>query len=142
KQVGVDRFVYASSSSVYGVKEEENVTEDLPLQPLTDYSRFKALCEEVLLDARTPDFAGLVLRPATVCGYAPRLRLDLVVNILVNHAFHNRRIKVFGGPQRRPNVHIGDITDLYVRTLEWPRDLIDGKVYNAGYDNQTVSDLA
>src|SRR5438105_4333401 len=83
---GVRRFIYASSSSVYGIKEEENVTEDLPLQPLTDYSKYKALCEEVLLAARRPGFVTLVLRPATICGYSPRLRLDLSVNILTNLA--------------------------------------------------------
>lgn len=142
KTHGVDRFIYASSSSVYGVKEEPNVTEDLSLEPLTDYSKFKALCEDVLLDAREPGFAALVLRPATVCGYAPRQRLDLVVNILVNHAYHKRRIRVFGGPQRRPNIHIADVADLYLHALESPHELIDGKVYNAGYENHRVSELA
>ena len=142
KRAGVRRFVYASSSSVYGVREEPNVTENLPLEPLTDYSRFKALCEDVLLEAREPGFAAMVLRPATVCGYSPRLRLDLVVNILANHAFHNRRIKVFGGPQRRPNIHIDDISDLYGLLLELPTERIDGGIYNAGYENHRVSELA
>ena len=96
KDAGVKRFIYASSSSVYGIKEIENVTEDLPLMPLTDYSRYKALCEEVLLSKREPGFVTLVLRPATVCGYSPRQRLDLVVNILTNHAINNGKITVFG----------------------------------------------
>lgn len=139
---GVRRFVYASSSSVYGVKEEPNVTESLRLEPLTDYSRFKAMCEQVLLRARRPGFVPLILRPATVCGYGPRLRLDLTVNLLTNHAFHNRKITVFGGSQRRPNIHIEDVADLYVKSLEWPDEAIDGKVFNAGYENHRVSEIA
>jgi nucleoside-diphosphate-sugar epimerase len=142
KAAGVRRFVYASSSSVYGVKEEENVTEDLPLAPLTDYSRYKALCEEVLLNERTGGFAALVLRPATVCGYSSRLRLDLSVNLLTNQAFHRRKVTVFGGTQKRPNIHIDDVTDLYVRSLEWPEQAVDGKVYNAGYDNLKIIEIA
>jgi nucleoside-diphosphate-sugar epimerase len=142
KQAGVNRFVYASSSSVYGVKEVDNVTEDLPLEPLTDYSRFKALCEDVLLGERKPGFAGLVLRPATVCGYSPRLRLDLSVNILTCHAITRRKITVHGGEQKRPNIHIDDVTDLYVRSLEWPSSAIDGKIYNAGYDNLKMIEIA
>ena len=132
KEAGVRRFVYASSSSVYGVKSTPNVTEDLPLEPLTDYSKFKALCEEVLLKKRSPGFEVLVLRPATVCGYSPRLRLDLTVNILTNHAVTNRKILVFGGAQMRPNIHIEDMTDLYVQTLTWTSDVFDGQIYNAG----------
>ncbi|MBI1883210.1 MAG: SDR family oxidoreductase [Chlamydiae bacterium] len=141
KESGVKRFVYASSSSVYGIKEGD-VTEDLPLMPLTDYSKYKALCEEVLLKERTKGFVTLILRPATVCGYSPRLRLDLTVNILTNHAFTNRVIKVFGGDQLRPNIHIEDMTDLYVKSLEWPDEKIDGKIFNAGYDNRKVMDIA
>ena len=142
KDSGVRRFVYASSSSVYGVKQEENVTEALALEPLTDYSKFKALCEDVLHKERVPGFTTLILRPATVCGYSPRLRLDLTVNILTNHAVTNRMIKVFGGKQMRPNIHIADMTDLYVRTLEWPDAQIDGRVYNAGYENHRVAEIA
>lgn len=142
KAAGVSRFIYASSSSVYGVKKEERVTENLALEPLTDYSRFKAMCEDVLLDEREPGFEALILRPATVCGYAPRLRLDLSVNILTNHAVNNRVIRVFGGSQVRPNIHIEDMTDLYVRTISLPSNLIDGKIYNAGYYNQTMDEIA
>lgn len=142
KDFGVKRFVYASSSSVYGIKEEENVTEDLPLQPLTDYSKYKAMCEDVLLKERGPGFVTLVLRPATVCGYSSRLRLDLSVNILTNHAVNNRKIRVFGGQQKRPNIHIDDVTDLYVKSLEWEDQAIDGKVFNAGYQNQKLMDIA
>src|SRR3989338_9045048 len=142
KDAGVKMFIYASSSSVYGVKEEDNVTEDLPLKPLTDYSKYKALCEEYLIEQRCPGFVTLILRPATVCGYSPRLRLDLSVNILTNHAVNNGMIKVFGGEQRRPNIHIEDMTDLYVKTLEYPDEKIDGKIFNAGYDNMRMKELA
>lgn len=142
KVSGVKRFIYASSSSVYGIKEEDNVTEDLPLLPLTDYSKFKAMCEEVLHQKREPGFVALIIRPATVCGYSPRLRLDLTVNILTNHAVNNRKIKVFGGEQMRPNIHIEDMTDLYLKTLEWSDEQIDGKVYNVGYHNHKVKDIA
>lgn len=142
KDSGVHRFVYASSSSVYGLKDEENVSEDLSLMPLTDYSKYKALCEEVLIDKREPGFVPLILRPATVCGYSPRMRLDLIVNILTNHAVNNREIQVFGGGQKRPNIHIDDVTDLYVKSLEWADQDIDGQVFNAGYDNHTVMETA
>jgi nucleoside-diphosphate-sugar epimerase len=142
KASGVRRFIYASSSSVYGIKKEENVTEDLPLQPLTDYSKYKALCEEVLLKKREPGFVTLTLRPATVCGYSPRLRLDLTVNILTNHAVNNRLIKVLGGQQLRPNIHIEDMAKLYLQTLEWPDNKIDGRIFNVGYENRRVSEIA
>jgi nucleoside-diphosphate-sugar epimerase len=142
KKHGVRRFVYASSSSVYGIKDEADVTEELPLKPLTDYSKYKAMCEEVLERERGPGFTTLTLRPATVCGYSPRLRLDLSVNILTNLAYHTREITVFGGQQRRPNLHIRDMTDLYVQTLRWPAEKIDGKVYNAGWQNLTIRAIA
>jgi len=142
KDSGVQRFIYASSSSVYGVKADDNVTEDLPLEPLTDYSKYKALCEEVLLKVQSPDFTTVVLRPATVCGMSPRLRLDLTVNILTNYAFNNGRITVFGGEQRRPNIHIEDMAAVYLRLLEAPANVIAGRTFNAGYQNHTVKDLA
>lgn len=139
---GVKRFVYASSSSVYGIKDVEDVTEDLPTEPLTDYSKYKALCEEILLKEKAPGFITLIIRPATICGYSPRLRLDLSVNILTNHAITNNKIRVFGGTQQRPNLHIEDMTNLYVKSLEWPDDLINGKIFNAGYENHKLSELA
>lgn len=139
---GVRRFIYASSSSVYGIKNDEEVTENLPLMPLTDYSKYKAMCEDVLLEKREPGFVPLILRPATVCGYSPRLRLDLIVNILTSHAVNNKQIQVFGGDQKRPNIHIEDVTDMYVQSLEWPEEKIDGNIFNAGYDNQTVNEIA
>jgi nucleoside-diphosphate-sugar epimerase len=142
KKHDVCRFIYASSSSVYGIKDDPNVTEDLPLEPLTDYSKFKALCEDVLLENREPGFATLIIRPATVCGYSPRLRLDLSVNILTNHAVNNGKITVFGGQQLRPNLHIQDMTDLYIQSLRWPDESIDGKIFNAGYENYKMIEIA
>jgi nucleoside-diphosphate-sugar epimerase len=100
------------------------------------------MCEEVLLAERSPRFVPLVLRPATVCGWSPRLRLDLTVNILTNHGFHDRVIKVFGGPQLRPNIHIDDMADLYALTLELPDASIDGRILNAGYENHAVEEIA
>lgn len=142
KNSGVHRFIYASSSSVYGLKDDDNVTEDLALLPLTDYSKYKALCEEVLLKKKEKGFVPLILRPATICGYSPRLRLDLTVNILTNHAVNNNKISVFGGSQKRPNLHIEDMTDLYVQSLGFEDSAIDGKIFNAGYENHSVMDIA
>ena len=142
KVAGVERFVYASSSSVYGVKDVPNVTEDEPLDPLTDYSKYKALCEDVLAEERAPGFTTLTVRPATVCGYGPRLRLDLTVNILTSHAYFNNRIRVFGGGQKRPNIHIADMVEFYVESLRQPHERIDGKTFNAGYENHKVQEIA
>lgn len=142
RSAGVQRFIYASSSSVYGVKDEPNVTEDMPLEPLTDYSKFKADCEKILSKYQSPSFTTVTIRPATVCGYSRRQRLDVVVNILANLAFHNRRISIFGGKQLRPNIHIDDMVDAYVALLDAPDDVIAGQVFNAGYENQSVEELA
>jgi len=142
KYNGVRRFIYASSSSVYGIKDDEEVTETLPLMPLTDYSKYKAMCEDVLLQKQELGFVPVILRPATVCGYSPRLRLDLIVNILTNHAVNNKQIQVFGGDQKRPNIHIEDVTDMYVQSLVWDEKIISGNIFNAGYDNQTVNEIA
>jgi nucleoside-diphosphate-sugar epimerase len=142
KAAGVRRFIYASSSSVYGIKDEPEVSEDLSLQPLTDYSKYKASCEQLLMQERQPGFVTVILRPATICGYAPRLRLDLTVNILTSHAINNGRITVFGGEQLRPNLHVEDMTDLYLMLLEAPDDVIDGKIWNAGYHNLKVREIA
>ena len=124
------------------LRVEDNVTEELPLEPLTDYSKYKALCEKILEEEREPGFTTLTLRPATVCGYAPRLRLDLTVNILTNHAINNGKITVFGGSQKRPNIHIDDMVQLYVNSLNYPDDMIDGMIFNAGYENHAVMEIA
>jgi nucleoside-diphosphate-sugar epimerase len=142
KAAGVRRFIYASSSSVYGIKEIANVTEDLPREPLTDYSKYKAMCEDELLAERSPGFVVFVLRPATVCGYSPRLRLDLTVNILTNHAVTNHQIKVFGGQQMRPNIHIADMVEVYIQSLRWPDEAINGRTYNVGYENYRLTEIA
>lgn len=142
KEAGVERFIYASSSSVYGIKDTPNVTEDMELEPLTDYSKFKAACEEILKKYESDDFTCLTIRPATVCGYSPRLRLDLTVNILTNFAINKGFIKVFGGEQKRPNIHIQDMTDLYCLVLELDHEQIHGKIFNAGYENFKVKEIA
>jgi len=141
KQYKIQRFIYASSSSVYGVKEEPNVTENMSLEPLTDYSRFKADCEKILMKYADSDFVCTVLRPATVCGYAPRQRLDVVVNILTNLAYHTGKVKVMGGDQMRPNIHIDDMVRAYLHVLEAPKELIDRETFNVGYHNHTVMQL-
>lgn len=140
--LGVRRFVYASTSSVYGVSEAPSVTEDHPLRPLTDYSRYKAMCEPVLLSFSSARFAPVIIRSATVCGYSPRMRLDLTVNILTNHAVNRGKIVVFGGSQKRPNVHIEDITDLYAALLHMPAEKVRSRTYNAGHRNFTVAEIA
>ena len=142
KDSKVKRFIYASSSSVYGVKDEQEVTEDLPLEPLTDYSRYKAECERILMEAANDDFVVTTIRPSTVCGYSPRMRLDLTVNILTNHAVNKGEITVFGGDQKRPNIHIDDMTDLYLFLLEQSDAKIQKKIYNVGYENYKVKEIA
>ena len=139
---GVQRFIYASSSSVYGVKEEKNVTEKLSLNPLTDYSKYKAICEPILLENSSDNFVATVVRPATLCGYAPRQRLDLSVNILTNHAVNERLIRVFGGNQYRPNLHIDDMCDAYLYLLGQPSDLINGEIFNIGAENMTIKEIS
>ena len=142
KKNKINRFIYASSSSVYGIKKEKNVTEDMILEPLTDYSKFKGDCEKILNSHQSEDFITTTIRPSTVCGYAKRQRLDLVVNILTNHAFHNREIKVFGGNQLRPNVHIDDMVNSYVAILNAEPKKINGQIFNVGFKNQSVNELA
>jgi nucleoside-diphosphate-sugar epimerase len=139
---GINGFIYASSSSVYGIKKEKNVTEDMKLEPLTDYSKFKGDCEKILNSYKSESFVTTTIRPSTVCGYARRQRLDLVVNILTNHAFYNREIKVFGGDQLRPNVHIDDMVNSYLSVLKADSKKINGEIFNVGFKNQSVNELA
>jgi len=142
KEAGVSRFIYASSSSVYGVKEEDQVTEDLALKPLTDYSKYKAQCEEILLEQESRDFTTTVVRPATICGPSPRQRLDLTVNILTSHAVHRGEIQVHGGDQFRPNLHIDDMCAVYLDLLGQPRGKICGETFNVGSENMKVAEIA
>ncbi len=139
---GVKRFIYASSSSVYGVSDAPDVAEDHPLHPLTDYSKFKAMCEPVLLGKASATFVPVVIRPATVCGYSPRQRLDVIVNILTNHAVNNQKIRVFGGDQLRPNLHINDMADCYEAVLAADDATVASKVWNVGSTNHPVSEIA
>ena len=140
--MGVSRFIYASSSSVYGVKKEQDVHEEMSLEPLTDYSKFKADCEEILAEFEKKDFTTVTIRPATVCGYSRRQRLDLVVSILTNLAYHKREITVFGGNQLRPNIHIKDMVNAYLKLINSPKEEISGEIFNAGDENYTVKKLA
>ena len=142
KNAGVKRFIYASTSSVYGVSEAPDVTEDHPLVPITLYNKYKGMCEPLLFKHQSDDFTCVTIRPSTICGYAPRQRLDLTVNILTNLAIHNRKITVFGGEQMRPNLHIDDMCDLYELLLTIPKEKIAGKTFNAGYRNLKVSEIA
>ena len=142
KNAGVKRFVYCSSSSVYGVSEAPDVTEDHPLVPLTAYNKFKGLCEPLLFKHQSIDFTCVAIRPATVCGYGPRLRLDLSVNILTNHAVTNNKITVFGGSQLRPNLHIKDMADVYELMITAPSENIAGEIFNFGYQNLSIMEIA
>ena len=142
KSAGVKRFIYASSSSVYGVSDQPDVTEDHPLVPLTLYNKFKGMCEPLLKKHADDGFTGVIFRPATVCGYAPRLRLDLSVNILTNHAINAGKITVFGGSQLRPNLHVQDYCDAVKLFLSAPAEKIQRETFNVGYQNLSIMDIA
>ncbi|HTP96271.1 MAG TPA: SDR family oxidoreductase [Burkholderiales bacterium] len=142
KRAGVKRFIYCSSSSVYGVSESPDVTEEHPLVPLTLYNKYKGMCEPLLWKHQSPEFVCVTIRPATLCGYAPRQRLDLSVNILTNHAINNNKITVFGGTQKRPNLHVQDMVDLYKLLLEVPDAKIAGQTFNAGFQNMSIMEIA
>jgi nucleoside-diphosphate-sugar epimerase len=142
KQAGIKRFIYCSSSSVYGVSESPDVTEDHPLVPLTLYNKYKGMCEPLLWKHQSPEFVCVTIRPATLCGYAPRQRLDLSVNILTNHAINAGKITVFGGSQKRPNLHVQDMCDLYELLLEVPDEKIAGQTFNAGFMNMSIMEIA
>ena len=138
-RVGVKQFIFASSGSVYGIKEEEQVTEDLELKPISEYNKTKMVSERVLLSYKDK-MRAQIIRPATVCGYSPRMRLDVSVNMLTMQALSKGRITVFGGKQIRPNIHIDDITDVYLHLID-KQDSIQG-VYNAGFENISILDIA
>jgi nucleoside-diphosphate-sugar epimerase len=142
KRAGVRRFIYASSSSVYGVSDAPDVTEDHPLVPLTLYNKYKGMCEPLLRKHTGRDFIGVTFRPATVCGYAPRQRFDLSVNILTNHAVSNNKITVFGGSQLRPNLHIQDYVDVVELFLTAPDDKIADQIFNVGTQNLSLMQIA
>ena len=135
---GIKHFIYASSGSVYGVKDELQVTEDLELLPISEYNKTKMCGERILLSYKD-DMVVQIVRPATVCGFSPRMRLDVSVNMLAMQALTNGRITVFGGDQTRPNIHIDDITDLYLFLLDHPEHT---GVYNAGFENISILQIA
>ncbi|MDO8289835.1 MAG: SDR family oxidoreductase [Parvibaculum sp.] len=138
QRLGIKRFIYASSGSVYGVKDEEQVTEDLELLPISEYNKTKMCGERILLSYKD-DMVVQIVRPATVCGFSPRMRLDVSVNMLTMQALTNGRITVFGGDQTRPNIHIDDITDLYLFLIDHPEHT---GVYNAGFENISILQIA
>jgi nucleoside-diphosphate-sugar epimerase len=142
KESGVKRFVYASSSSVYGVSDKPDVTEDHPLVPLTLYNKYKGMCEPLLRKHTDDSFVGVTFRPATVCGYAPRQRFDLSVNILTNHAVNNSKITVFGGSQQRPNLHVQDYCDAVKLFLTAPGNKVQNEIFNVGTQNLTIMQIA
>ncbi|RTL73035.1 MAG: SDR family oxidoreductase [Hyphomicrobiales bacterium] len=142
KRGGIKRFIYASSSSVYGVSDKPDVTEDHPLVPLTLYNKYKGMCEPLLRKHTDDSFVGVTFRPATVCGYAPRQRFDLSVNILTNHAVNANKITVFGGEQQRPNLHVQDYCDAVKLFLTAPAEKIQNEIFNVGTQNLTIMQIA
>jgi nucleoside-diphosphate-sugar epimerase len=138
KRLGIKHFIYASSGSVYGIKDEEQVTEELTLKPISEYNKTKMVAERILLSYQN-DMTVQIIRPATVCGYSPRMRLDVSVNMLAMQALKKGKITVFGGDQTRPNIHIDDITDVYLHMLDHPE--LTG-IYNAGFENISILDIA
>ena len=142
KKNGIKRFIYASTSSVYGISDAKNITEDHPLLPITLYNKYKGMCEPLLLKHTDNQFEGVIFRPATVCGYSPRQRLDLSVNILTNLAINKNKITVFGGDQLRPNLHILDYCDLVLLLVESKSELIKNQIFNVGYENLKIIDIA
>ncbi len=142
KQAHIKRFIYASTSSVYGISKKKDVKEDHPLVPLTLYNKFKGLCEPILLENTDNSFEGVIFRPATVCGYAPRLRLDLSVNILTNHAYNKNKITVFGGNQLRPNLNIKDYCLAVELLINSEIDKVKNQIFNIGYENMSILHIA
>jgi nucleoside-diphosphate-sugar epimerase len=142
KKNGIRRFFNASSASVYGIKEEVNVTEESSLEPITAYAKYKAELEAILNSELSRSFSGVTVRPATLCGYAPRQRLDLAVNILTYQAVTKRKITVFGGEQMRPNLTISDMVDVYLLLLDQPIENIHGEVFNVTAENYKIIELA
>lgn len=139
----VQRLIVASSTAQYGVKPLDlEVTEDVPSEPITDYAKFKFECENLLNTTDVGDMDYVFVRPATLCGYAPRLRLDLSVNILTIHALENKKIKVFGGSQMRPALNINDMVRFYDLMLEAPREAIHGEAFNVSHSNLTMMEIA
>ena len=135
----VKKLIYASSGSVYGIKKEKKVTEDLKLEPLSTYNKVKMATERVIISYKDK-INSVILRPATVCGFAPRMRLDVTVNMLTYQALKHNKITVFGGSQKRPNIHIDDILDIYLFFLK--RKIKEVEIYNVGFENLSILQMA
>ena len=139
KKSGVKKFIYASSGSVYGVKKERKVTEDLSLVPITTYNKTKLIFEKILNSYNSKNFKVFCVRPGTICGLSPRMRWDLSVNLLTLHAVRNKKIKVFGGSQHRPHIHINDMIRVYEHFIN---DKAKPGIYNAAFECFTIDNLA
>ena len=142
KKNNVKKFIYASTCSVYGISDSPNVTETSELKPITDYNKYKALCEPILIKYLDNNFQGLIIRPATVCGFSEKMRFDLTVNILTNFAYNKKIINIFGGQQYRPNIHIDDMCRLYEQIVFSDIKNINGEIFNAGFQNLKVAEIA
>ena len=142
KENNVKKFIYASTCSVYGISDDPNVTEDHPLLPITDYNKYKAMCEPILLENLDSNFNGIFIRPATVCGYSEKMRFDLTVNILTNYAINKDYIRVFGGEQSRPNIHIDDICEFYKFLIDHKDMNFKHKIFNLGFENLKIIEIA
>lgn len=136
-KAGVKKFIYASSGSVYGVKNEMKVTEDLDLVPISTYNKTKMICERLLLSYKDK-IDVYIVRPATVCGLSPRMRFDVSVNLLTLQALKNKKITIMGGSQTRPNININDMVGVYEHILT---NNVEQGIYNAGFENISILDL-
>jgi len=142
KKNNVKKFIYASTCSVYGISDSPNVIETNELKPITDYNKYKALCEPILLKYLDENFKGVIIRPATVCGFSEKMRFDLTVNILTNYAYNKGFIRVFGGKQSRPNCHIDDMCDLYKKLINEDISKFSGEIFNVGTENLKIIEVA
>ena len=142
KKNNVKKFIYASTCSVYGISDSPNVIETNELKPITDYNKYKALCEPILLKYLDDSFTGIIIRPATVCGFSEKMRFDLTVNILTNYAYNKGYIRVFGGKQSRPNCHIDDMCDLYKKLIHDDISKYNGEIFNVGTENLKIIEVA
>jgi nucleoside-diphosphate-sugar epimerase len=139
----IKKFLFISTCSVYGISKKKNITEDHPLKPITLYNKYKAMCEKILINRKSKNFSTCIIRPATVCGVSPKMRFDLSVNILTNFAFNKGFIKVFGGNQRRPNIHIDEIVRLYIKLINKKDYMnINNQCFNAGGENLSIKNIA
>ena len=142
KKNNVKKFIYASTCSVYGISDSPNVVETNELKPITDYNKYKALCEPILMKYLDDNFVGIIIRPATVCGFSEKMRFDLTVNILTNYAYNKGYIRVFGGKQARPNCHIDDMCDLYKKLIHDDITKFNGEIFNVGTENLKIIEVA